>query len=316
MNTGTKQLFLLIFASLLLTNLGFDSVFGIGQYFSLLSFLSPVPLAVAILIHGRRPVLSLTAVMIVFLAMLGGWFASNVTMMVVASIITAFYALLMAVIIESDIHPVKGIFYVGTVFVAILWSIIGGFELAFEGGVEQHLSLFVENSLKQVPDKSISAESLLNYIRTMGPVYVTIAPFLTLWACFLLTLRNSRFWQHKVTYSYSNRDIISFRTPDRLIYFLLLGLSMSLLGSYLQIAKVPLIGNILLGFVGVFYFFQGLGVFLDSLNYFKVGSVMRTFFLFFVILLAQIWLAVLGVLDTWFDFRKFFNKKLDGRDLQ
>ncbi len=308
------RLFFLILLSLALTNLGFDGFLGIGQYFGLLSFLAPVPLAMAILIYGRKLALSLAFGLVALLA-LGAWFVPQVGVVAGAYFFTAFYAFLVTVVIQNDVSPIKGVLYIGTVLVIILWIMIGGYNLAVEGGIHQYITQMVDASLKQVPNQKIDPKVLVDYIQTMGPIYITIAPFLALWACFFLVMRNSIFWNHRVSYSYSGKDMVSFRAPDYLIYPLAAGLALSLTGGYYEIDKMALIGNILLSFVGVFYFFQGFGVFLDSLNHFKIAGFMRSFLVVFVIILAQVWLAVLGVLDTWFDLRKFFRKKLDEGDI-
>lgn len=67
--------------------------------------------------------------------------------------------------------------------------------------------------------------------------------------------------------------------------------------------------------MGVFYLFQGFGVYNDFLKYLKIGGFIKTMFIAFTFILANKFLAILGIFDLWFDFRRFFtNKKKDEGD--
>ena len=312
-NLGPRHLFFLLFISFILTNLVFFGLSGIGQYFGIFSLLAPVPLTFAFLIYGRRQTLGLCLGIMACLV-LGSFLVPSMGLMAVAYFFTTFHAFLVVAVIENKISPIKGVLAIGTLLVTILWMIIMGYHFVIEGGILHHLNEVIELSLKQLPDQKVDSKALVNHIQTMGPIYITVTPYLALWVCFLLVMKNAQFWNHRVKYPHSMEDLVSFRAPEYLVYPLLAGLGLGLMGNHYDVFSMALISSLILSLVGVFYFFQGLGLFLDSLNHFKITGFMRSFLVLFVILFAQIWLAVLGVFDSWFDLRKFFRKKLNGGD--
>ena len=75
------------------------------------------------------------------------------------------------------------------------------------------------------------------------------------------------------------------------------------------------IGRNLLYCLGVFYLFQGFGVYNDFLKYLRIGGFIKTLFIAFTLILGARYLALLGIFDLWFDFRRFFtNSKKDEGD--
>ena len=80
-------------------------------------------------------------------------------------------------------------------------------------------------------------------------------------------------------------------------------------------AGSEVIGRNLLYCLGVFYLFQGFGVYNDFLKFLKIGGFIKTLFIAFTLILAAKFLAILGIFDLWFDFRRFFtNLKKDKGD--
>ena len=60
--------------------------------------------------------------------------------------------------------------------------------------------------------------------------------------------------------------------------------------------------------LGIFYFFQGFGIFSDLLNFLGVLGFLRTFIVMAVMFTAYPLVAAGGLFDNWFDFRKYFVK--------
>ena len=265
-----RRFFLFVFSSLALIHLGFDRFFGIGQYFGLLSFLAPVPLAMGILAYGKARILK-WAISLLALLCLGAWFVPSQVVLAGAYALTILYAYFIAIIIRCDIPPMRGILYTGTSLALVLWICVLGLEVLAPGGVQGYLTQMVEASLSRIPEnENVDAQVLLNYLTTMGPVYITVIPFVAFWVCFFLIMRNFFLWGHRVVYTHSAQDLVRFRTPDYLLYPLALGLAASLSGTHFQIGGLSVFGNTLLGLVGVFYFFQGFGVFFGISQPFQV----------------------------------------------
>ncbi len=303
------RFFLLILMSLALTHLGFDRVFGIGQYFGLLSFLAPVPLSLAFLIYGNIKTLKWAAGLLILLT-LGAFAVPAQSVVAIAYTLSIVYAYAISLFIRCDIPPIRCIIYTGTSLMAFLWATVLGCELLLEGGVQGYLQNVVEASLAQLPQgEQFDPQIFLDYLYNMGPIYITVVPFVAFWLCFFLVMRNFFLWGHRVAYSYSSLDLVRFRTSDYLLYPLAFGLGTSLLGFHLEDGGIRLLGHVLLGLTGVFYFFQGFGVFLDFLNHFKLVGILKSLLLVLTVALAQVWLAILGVFDAWLNLRGFLKKK-------
>jgi Predicted membrane protein (DUF2232) len=121
-------------------------------------------------------------------------------------------------------------------------------------------------------------------------------------------LRNSLFWRQKVKYPFGIRDFLRFKVPDYFVYPLILSLVLTLGGEYVLGERGTLVGGNLLYCLGIFYFFHGLGIFVDLLDYLKVFGLLRTLMFAITFLFAWRVLVIAGVFDLWVNFRKFFNK--------
>jgi uncharacterized membrane protein required for colicin V production len=61
--------------------------------------------------------------------------------------------------------------------------------------------------------------------------------------------------------------------------------------------------------LGIFYFFQGFGVLSELLNFLGLFGFLRTLIVIVTIFTGNYLVAVAGLFDNWFDFRKYFNKQ-------
>ena len=69
-----------------------------------------------------------------------------------------------------------------------------------------------------------------------------------------------------------------------------------------------MIGFTIIKCLGIFYFFQGFGVFSDLLSFLGIVGFFRTLMVVFVIFTGKYLIAAAGLFDNWFDFRKYFVK--------
>jgi uncharacterized protein YybS (DUF2232 family) len=93
-----------------------------------------------------------------------------------------------------------------------------------------------------------------------------------------------------------------WQAPEKLVWGLIIaGFGSLLAGGLLQIAAI----NLLI-VLSVVYFFQGLSIAVFYLNKYNLPLILRIVFYFLVIIqqFFMLLLAILGVFDQWFDFRR------------
>ncbi len=93
-----------------------------------------------------------------------------------------------------------------------------------------------------------------------------------------------------------------WRLPDKLIW---LGIGSAAL-AFLPVGQVRIVGINLLIVLSIIYCFQGLAICVFAMNRWRVPLLLRSFLYVMIVLqsFGTVLLLVLGVADTWFDFRK------------
>ena len=294
--------------------------------FGPMSIVAPVPLAIAFLLYGRVVTITLATVSIAALWAASSMFKEFPQYVAVMYLVAFLYSVLIAEIVFRNVNPVKGLTYAG-----LLLVLIGGASLiafnkfnptSLKGEISHSVSTIFTELKKQRADASdVSSEEQRNFdefvskpeaatneIYSLLPVIVFAFSFFGLWVSLYVTLRNSMVWRYKVLYNYSLKDLTYFKVPDFFVYPLILSLVLMLGADYGLPAGSEMIGRNLLYCLGIFYLFQGFGVYNDFLKYLKIGGFVKTLFLAFTFILASKFLAILGIFDLWFDFRKFFTK--------
>lgn len=302
--------------------------------FGPMTVFAPVPLAIAFLLYGRL----ITFVMgVLSTALLWSFSVSmkGFPFFVAGMYLMAFlYAVLVAEIIFRNVNPVKGLTYAGLFLVILSGSFLIGYDKLSQKSLKTEVGNSVVSVMtelkKQKKDTSgISPEEqrafddfvnkpdlLTERIYTSLPLIVFVFSFFGLWVSLYVTLRNSIIWRYRVLYTYSLKDLTHFKTPEFFVWPLILSLVLLLGADYGLPAVSETIGRNLLYCLGVFYLFQGFGVYNDFLKYLKIGGFIKTLFIAFTLILAYNFLAILGIFDLWFDFRRFFTKtKKDEGDI-
>lgn len=303
--------------------------------FGPLSVFAPVPLILAFLLYGRLATLFLGGVCTSVLWVLSVKF--TIPLVVAGMYLTAFlYAILIAEVILRNINPVKGLIYSGIILVTIIGGTLIAYEQLGKVSIKTELKASAvklmtmvkeqnkENAALQTSGEEARAfqdfiakpEELANEIYSILPAIIFVFVFFGLWISLYMTLRNSIIWRYKNLYSYSLKDLINFRAPDFFVWPLILSL-VCVVGADYGLPKIAeVIGRNLLYCLGVFYLFQGFGVYNAFLKYLKIGGFLKTMFVVFTLVMAYKFLAILGMFDMWFDFRKFLtNSKKDEGDI-
>jgi hypothetical protein len=299
------------------------------------SVFTPVPLILAFLLYGRLTTLFIGGICTSLL-----WFISvkySIPLVISGMYLSAFlYALLIAEIILRNINPVKGLIVSGILLVTIISGSLFAYNQLGKVSIKAELHAAVVKLMNMVKEKNKDNEAmnsngedarafqdfmskpdeLTNEIFHLLPAIIFVFAFFGLWISLYMTLRNSMIWRYKHLYNYALKDLINFRAPDFFVWPLILSL-VCVVGADYGLPKIAeIFGSNLLYCLGVFYLFQGFGVYNAFLKYLKIGGILKTIFVVFTLVMAAKFLAILGMFDLWFDFRKFFiNKKKDEGDI-
>jgi len=289
---------------------------------------APVPLTFAFLLFGRQLFLLSSSLIIIStfavsttypaMAPLGGFF-----------ILSFIYSLLIGEMIVRNLHPQKIVTYSTGIVLLILLSLIVLFfsisEITFVGWLRTVVDSVIEtvkiSTGDQLNSSSEQAQAIKEFIENPVQIVTEIKhwflPFLftgicfSIWGSLMIILRNSLVWSKVIAYDFDIQDLVSFKSPYVFVYPLIVGLVLMLIGPQ-QGIPFDVIGGNIVYCLGVIYFFQGFGVFSDLLTHWNVFGVMRSFVTILFILTAWKVLAIVGVLDTWINFRKFFKDKNKG----
>ncbi len=140
------------------------------------------------------------------------------------------------------------------------------------------------------------------------PSYFFMGVFLMLWFNMFLVLKSRRLLFSGNDYPHSEKDLLNFKVPFGFVIVLAAGLVLAVWGDQFG-AAFESIGKTVIYCLGIFYFFQGFGVFSDLLNFLGVVGFFRTLIVMITIFVANYLIAVAGLFDNWFDFRKYFVKR-------
>src|SRR5690606_28209197 len=134
------------------------------------------------------------------------------------------------------------------------------------------------------------------------PSYVFIAVFLMLWFNMFMVLKSRRLLHSGQVYPYDEKNLLKFKVPFGFVLVLVSGLVLATWGSSLGSNNYEILGVTMLKCLGVFYFFQGFGVYSDLLNFLNIRGFLRTILVMMTLLMANYLIAIAGLFDNWFDF--------------
>jgi hypothetical protein len=141
------------------------------------------------------------------------------------------------------------------------------------------------------------------------PSYFFMGVFIMLWFNMFLVLKSRRLLFSGTDYSFDEKCLLNFKVPFGFVLVLALGLVFALFAEKLGPLPFETLGFTIIKCLGIFYFFQGFGVFSDMLNFLGVAGFFRTLLVMVTIFMASYLIAVAGLFDNWFDFRKYFVKR-------
>jgi MFS family permease len=291
----------------------------------LMSVFAPFPLALAVILYGR--------VKGYLTGLLGlGLSFAFATALYQDLTLFGFYGCVMifgfaiAEIVIRGISPVKGLVSFGLGFILLVSGlftfVVSSQNLTPVQFIEQQLEKSRDklNEQKKLIEQSaqdydVEALQLLDrpdqlarvFFETM-PGYFFIGVFLMLWFNMFLVLKSRRLLLSGNDYPYSEKNLLNFKVPFGFVVPLAIGLALAVWGKDIGFQYSEMIGFTLIKCLGIFYFFQGFGVFSDLLSFLGIVGFFRVLTVMFVIFTGKYLIAAAGLFDNWFDFRKYFVK--------
>ncbi|MCO4792191.1 MAG: DUF2232 domain-containing protein [Bacteriovoracaceae bacterium] len=294
-----------------------------------LTLFAAVPMIMAFLLYGRGKAYFLGGVVLVATVVLAKVFPSFSHLWGIF-LFVLINAVLVSEIIFRRWPPARGLIVMGFALVCFVGALVAGVSLSTENTLSIEIEKGVTtalNAIKSSEENKVLLESgderaqalkevldnpkiIVNQIINWSPSAIFVGIFFGLWVSLFLILRNSLIWRDQLGYPFGLSDLVKFKVPEYTVWPLIAGLILFVGGEYLSLGPVAEVigGNILLC-LGVFYFFQGFGIYLDTLNFFGVFGLFRTLMIMTTLFMAWQLIVFVGIFDTWINFRKFLVKK-------
>jgi hypothetical protein len=292
----------------------------------LMSVLTPFPIALAAVLYGRKVGYGTGVVAWIVSLLLSSFIFKDGTIFLIYSL-SMLATIAIGEIAIRQIKPLRGMMIAGGSFLLLL-SLIFTYAVKVNGlDVQKVLLTQLENSKeiidsqKKLLEKSsgeskeaFEALALLNQPELIvdqvikeAPSWFFVTTFLVLWLNLFLVLKSNRITRKWGKDQYSEFELLNIKVPDQMIWPVILSLLLALFGDRLGV-WYPIVGLNLLKCLGVFYFFQGFGIYLAFLDYVRIGGFIRTILIMLTVFTAFQVMALIGLFDMFVNFRRFFIK--------
>jgi predicted signal transduction protein with EAL and GGDEF domain len=294
-----------------------------------LSAFSAFPLGLVMVMYGKKRGLLVMAVTFIFSLFISLYVAQSfflVGTIVMASII----AVICYETVTKNYDPIKTIAIAGT---GIIFLVTGLFFSVVESQNINVKEVIVTEITKQKTEmekvlkegneqveskpESLNLQAYLEQPEIAAdaiikefPGYFMMSVFLILWVNLGLLSRSRMISLHLLgqNKAVTQTNLFAVKLPDQLVMLVAVALGLAAFGDQISETYVT-VGITLLKVLGVFYFFQGFSIYLAFLNFAKIIGFFRTVLVVLTVFTAGQVLAIAGLLDTFFNFRKFLNKK-------
>jgi hypothetical protein len=291
----------------------------------IMSVFAPFPIALAVILYGRTKGF-LTGIMGLMLSFgFSAYYFGDPTLVVFYLCVFVF-GFGIAEIVSRGISPVKGLVTFGLCFIFLLFAGVGAAIKSENMGPQQFIVKQLELNKEKLEQqkKLIEESSQENSIEVLQlldrpdliakqvienfPSYLFMGVFVMLWFNMFLVLKSRRLLLSSNDYPYSENNLLNFKVPFGFVLLLAVGLVLAVWGKELSFEYSEVIGFTIIKCLGLFYFFQGFGIFSDLLTFMGVMGFFRTLIVMVVIFMAYYLIVAAGLFDNWFDFRKYFVK--------
>jgi hypothetical protein len=293
----------------------------------IMSIFTPFPIAFAAVIYGRSKGYGIGVCTWLVSLLLSVTMFGDLTVFI-AYTMSLIVAVLISEVVQRQLPPVRSMVKLGSSIIAM----VGLFFLFLTQGLNVDLKANLVEQIKKNKEvfelqqeklkqaEGASAENfeamamlsqpevLATEVLKEAPSYFVIGTFLIIWANLFLLLRSHRMINLRSTPRYTERDLLSVKVPDQMIWAVIAALILAVWGESLGNSVFPIIGINVLKFLGIFYFFQGFGIYLDFLNFARITGFFRTVLVMLTIFTAAQFIAIVGLFDMFVNFRRFFKK--------
>ena len=292
----------------------------------IMSVFAPFPLALASILYGRGK--GYLIGIVGFVATIVFAYYSKNTVIYGLSFGTLILGIGVSEIARRGWAPVKSIIVFGltlvTLFLGSMFYMQKFGNLDLEKAFVDQLEIVKAQLVQQnggsldLSQKDVSIQDLQFWDRTdlwareiikELPSTVFYGVFITLWFNMFLVLKSRRLLLSAQDFSHSEKDLMDFKVPFGFVFVLAGGLVLALWGTQLGSVHFEDLGLNIIKCLAIFYFFQGFGVFSDLLNFVGIGGFFRVLIVVMTIIMAKHLIAIAGLFDNWFDFKKYFVKR-------
>lgn len=246
----------------------------------------------------------------------------------VTMVVTVFTAFLVASIVINNENPVRGIYTRGFTIVLMTFALLGAYQLFADNSLREEVTRLVEAQIAMTKSDAnyqelikAGGESARSYEMALSkPQEIVdtimnwifsatfVGGFFLVWISFFMILRNKKLWSRTTPYDFSTEDLVNFKVPEQLAYIVVAGLVFYLSADFVEMPVLEIVGmNIVLS-LGVFYFFQGMGIYTAFLNHLNIKGFLRSFLTLLTIFFAFRFIAIVGFFDLWANFKKYLKK--------
>lgn len=292
----------------------------------IMSVFAPLPLALSFFLYNKGKAFLFT--MLGFVVSLGiSRFLLESYTFVFFYVFALIIALLIVGIVKAKVKPARGLVYGGISFYVTTISLflLGVFTLNIpvkeqlvteinKIGVElkkQEATLLQDGGEDAVATLASFSqpEKLATELLLLAPSYYFMGLLFVLWANLFLALRARRMLLNPNERKMSEQSLLKFKVADQVIWLLAGSLFMAIWGNDIGYPDLEFIGVSLIKVIGIFYFFQGFGLYIEFLNKIRIFGIIRTVLVIFTVMTAAWLIALVGLFDMWVDFRKYLRKK-------
>ena len=292
-----------------------------------MSIFTSFPVALGTLMYGRARGYTAVALAWVLSAVISGYVLNDPSLLVFYTA-SVFVTVAVAEVALRNVAPMKGIVLGGVALCAIVFgSTYAGFRAADIDAKSYLAQLIEENKpnlqegLKQQTGEANNnafnflalledPEALAEQILREAPVYIIIGVFATLWVNVFMLLKSKRTLL-RVRKPFTDRDLVQYKNPEHLIWVVIGALLLAVFGDQIN-EDATLIGVSALKVLGLFYFFQGFGLYVSFLDYMRLGGLLRSILVVATVMTANQVLALVGLFDMFVNFRRFMIRKDQG----
>lgn len=299
----------------------------------LMSIFTPFPIALSAVLYGRKLGYGIGVVtwLVSLILALFVFKDPSVFMIYTLSLVVS---IALSEIILRKVKPLKGMLISGGIFVFITAMAVTYTTQVQKVNIKEVLVTQIESSKELIDQQKKSIEAsgaeskeafealaLLDQPELIAEQVIEEAPsvffmttFIVLWVNLFLLLKFNRIVRKLDKKKFGEFELLKIKVPEHFIWLVILSLIAAVWGDQVGPAY-PIIGVNLLKCLGIFYFFQGFGIYMAFLDYVKLGGFIRTALVILTVFTASQVIAVIGLFDMFVNFRRFFKQNKNQGEL-